>query len=672
MSFCRYAVILLIALLGLTACEPYSDEFEIDAHSGLKVASYGSWPSPINASDVYDLADEFGELQSIDDALYFVQSDAQFGGGYGIYRLSEAGITNVVDAQFNVQSTVHEHGGSPFVGIGNTLFASKADDQRLYRIAPNQPPFPLTPLGTRHADCVGVDKGTQLICIREDHRDPNDVIATIEAINLNFADEGTTLVSGGDFYSSLRISPNGKKLVWLSWQQPNMPWDNTTLWMADVDAKGGINNIRQLAKQHQGAISQPMFSPQNELYFVADFDNWWNIYHLSDNGELKQILDMDAEFAVPDWQFGNHNYAFESANAIIASYVTQGRAELIRIFLDTGITESIAVDFGEISQVVSAGGQVMFVGHKVTPEQGIYRVNGPGIELIYTPELPMLDPRFVSRAQHVDFRTGEGSQAYGYFYPPVNPNFVAPNDTRPPLLVLLHDGPTKRASLRFRRDIQFWTSRGFAVMDLNYRGSSGFGRAYRESLYGQWGIADVEDTVRVAGHLVNKGWVDGTQLAIRGSGAGGYTVLSALAFYNTFKAGVAYSAISDLEALSQRTTKFEKGYLAQLIGHDIKTAEAYRERSPMSHLSQVQEPLLQIQGSNDPLAPAVRADAIYQSLKQRGVPTALITYQNEGHGLKQPKHKVEALRAELSFYGQVFGFKPAGKGIELKIDNLDN
>ncbi len=236
--------------------------------------------------------------------------------------------------------------------------------------------------------------------------------------------------------------------------------------------------------------------------------------------------------------------------------------------------------------------------------------------------------------------------------------------------MLLHDGPTKRASLRFRRDIQFWTSRGFAVMDLNYRGSSGFGRSYRHSLYGHWGIADVEDTVRAAGHLVNKGWVDGTQLAIRGTGAGGYTVLSALAFYNTFKAGVTYSAISDLEALKQYSSKFGKGYLTQLIGEE--DGANYRERSPWSHIMQMEEALLQIQGSNDPLAPAVRGDAIFQSLKARGVPTALVTYQNEGHGIKLTKHKIEALRAELSFYGQIFDFPVAEPGIELKIDNLDN
>ncbi len=418
--------LVVLALSLFTACEPKSVQYDIDAQSGLKIAPYGSWQSPIKASDVFDLADEFGELQGIDDAVYFIQSDARAGGGYGIYRLGEDGITNVVAAEFNVRSTVHEYGGSPFIGIGRTLFAAKSDDQRLYRIAPNQPPFPLTPLGTRHADCVGVDKGTQLICIREDHRKAGEVIASIEAINLNFADEGNTLVSGSDFYSSLRISPDGTKLVWLSWQQPNMPWDNTSLWMADIDSKGGLGNIRQLLKQHKGAISQPMFSPQNELYFVADFDNWWNIYHLSQEGELKQVIDMDAEFAVPDWKFGNHNYAFETENTIIASYVAQGRAELIRIFLDTGLTEAIAVDFGEISQVVRVANQVVFVGHKMTPEQGIYRVNGRGIELVYTPQLPVVDPRFVSRAQHVDFKTGNGKTAFGYFYPPLNPNFNRP------------------------------------------------------------------------------------------------------------------------------------------------------------------------------------------------------------------------------------------------------
>ena len=669
-NFYLVCIFSAVFLALLTGCDNSTPKPAIDKRSGLKIAPYGSWLSPITAEDVYGLSDDFGELQSVNGALYFVQTDSSAAGRVGIKRLEDSStITTAVTSEFDVRSTVHEYGGSPFLGIGQSIFASKAEDQLIYRFAPNQEPVPLTLPGTRHADCVSYSKGSRIICVREDHRKSGEPISSIVALNLNFAAEGEILIDGDDFYSSPRVSPDMKTLVWIAWQHPNMPWDNTELWIGDLDPKGGVHNPKRLLSEKKGSITQPSFSPTGQLYFVADFDNWWNLYRINSDGKLEKVLDKDAEFAVPDWKLGNHNYAFESENTIIASYSDKGQVSLIRIFLDTGITEPIAVDFGEISQVVKGEAGIYFVGAKVTPEKGIYKVKGRGVALIYSPELTTVDPNYISRAESISLKSSDGVTIYGNFYGARNPDFISLRGTRPPLLVMLHGGPTAKASLAFRRDIQFWTSRGFAVLDLNYRGSSGFGRAYRQSLYGEWGLADVEDAVRAAGYLVNKGWVDGTKLVMRGSSAGGLTVLSALAFYDTFKAGVSYAGISDMEVLSRDAHKFESSYLELLVGKSSAEKNVYRERSPLHHLDGVKEPLLLIQGGDDPVVLAKQSTEVFNQLKARGIPVAYLEFEGEGHNLRDPENKMTAIEAELYFYGKVFGFTPAGDIPTLKIEN---
>ncbi|WP_299787882.1 prolyl oligopeptidase family serine peptidase [uncultured Shewanella sp.] len=668
----NYLVSALLLTL-LVACSEKEPTAQIDKRSGCQIDTYGSWASPISASDVYGLSDNFGELQSVNDAVYFVQSDSASGGRVGIKRLDlDGSVSEVVTTEFDVRSKVHEYGGSPFLGIGQSLFVSRAKDQLLYRIAPNQEPVPLTPNGTRHADCVSYSKGSRIICVREDHRAQGVPVASLVALNLNFSGEGEVLSSGADFYSAPRVSPDNNQMAWISWNHPNMPWDNTQLWVGELEPKGGLHNARRLIPEHEGAITQPLYSPDGQLYFIADFNNWWNLYRISVEGELEHVLDMEAEFAVPDWKLGNHNYAFESDNTIIASYSHNGEASLIRIFLDTGLTEPIAVDFGEISQVVKGDNGIYFVGAKVTPEKGIYKVNGRGTQLVYAPELPVLDPAYISRAESISFESGNGEQVYGYYYGPVNPDFIPPKDSRPPLLVMLHGGPTAKASLAFRRDIQFWTSRGFAVMDLNYRGSSGFGRKYRQSIYGRWGKADVEDAVRAAGHLVNKGWVDGLQLAMRGNSAGGLTALSALAFYDTFKAGVSYAGISDMEVLSKDADKFESKYLEHLVGVSTDARNIYRQRSPLYHLEELDEPLLLIQGGDDDHVAQKQSKKIFNALKAKGVPVSYLAFNGGEHELKEQHNKIKALEVELAFYGKVFGFTPAGEQAPLRLENAGN
>ncbi len=664
-------MVAVAAVLSMRLFQVDPPEQPRDKRSGRLIADYGSWHSVLSAKQVYAPSDSFGVLRPMEGGLYFTQADAERGGKVGVNKLTPKGeVASIIAPEFDVKSRVHEYGGAPVLAIGNSLFAVKSDDQRLYRIAPNQVPVPLTPADTRHADCVSYPKGSRIICVREDHRQAGDPTASIVALNLNFENEGETLVSGSDFYAAPRVSPDNRQLAWISWQQPNMPWDNTELWVADLDPKGGIKNPRRLLANLKGAITQPLYSPGGELYVVADFNNWWNLYRITPEGDAQPVLELAGEFARPDWLLGNHSYAFESEEQLIASVQTEGRTYLLRLHTQLGISESIAAEFAEVKQVVKGPDGVYFIGSKITPEKGIYRIRGRGVEWVYGPRVTPLDPRYISRAESIQFTSDiSGLPVYGYFYGPMNPDYIAPDDQRPPLIVMLHGGPTWRASLSFRRDIQFWTSRGFAVLDVNYRGSSGFGRDYRQSLYGLWGRAEVEDAIEAADYVMDKGWVDADKVAIRGMSAGGFSVLSAMAFYHTFKAGVVYSGISDLEALDRETHRFEQGYLHHLVGELKPNSPLYRQRSPLYHLDDLKAPLLLVQGAKDPIVPARQSEAIYAALKRRGVPVAYLQFDDEGHGLKKPLNRIAALNAELSFYGQVFGFTPADKLSPLAIDN---
>ncbi|WP_287591559.1 S9 family peptidase [Shewanella sp.] len=658
-------------VLVLQGCGQPAQEQQALADNEQRIsAAYGSWVSPLGAAEVYGSASAIGELQSVGDAIYFSESSPAEGGKVGIKRLEKDGsITSVVAPAFGIGSRVHEYGGGDFLGIGQSLFVTKGQDQLFYRIAPNQEALALTPNGTRHGECISYPKGSRIICVREDHRQPGEPKASLVTINLNFSGEGDIFVDGHDFISSPAINADNTQLAWITWEHPNMPWDNTQLWLGDLNRKGQLTNIRQIAPERKGALMQPLFSPNGVLYFIADYDNWWNLYRLDAKGDIEQVTQLKAEIGGPAWKLGQHAYAFENENTLIASFNKEGDAGLLRLDLQTGVIEVLAADFADIKQVVQGADGVYFVGSRPTPERGIYKVSGRGTELVYAPKICGLDPRYISRAVNVEFTTKGGDKAHGYFYPPVNGDYQPLPDTRPPLLMMLHGGPTASANRAYDSAIQYWTSRGFAVFELNYRGSTGFGRQYRQSLYGNWGKADVEDAVWAAGFLVDQGWVNAEKLAIRGGSAGGLSVLSALAFHDKFKAGVSYFGISDIEVLGKETHKFESRYLDQLIGPYPEMKAVYRERSPLYHLQGFNEPLLLLQGLEDKVVPPSQSQHIYKALKDKGVPTAFIGIEGEGHGFRQPHNKILALESELVFYGMVFDFTPAGTLPALKLDN---
>ncbi|QUN04726.1 S9 family peptidase [Shewanella yunxiaonensis] len=636
----------------------------------MKTAAYGTWESPLTADDVFGQSVVLGQMQSVDGAIYFSESDPAQAGQIGIKRLDDNDkVVDVVPAAFGVGSRVHEYGGAPYLAIGNSVFASKMSDQLFYRIAPDQPPLALTPAGTRHADCISYPKGSRIICVREDHRGEGEAKASLVTINLNFAGEGDTFVEGHDFFSSPAINADNTQLAWVAWDHPNMPWDNTQLWVGDLNRKGQISNIRQIAPRHHGSLMQPMYAPDGQLYFIADYDNWWNLYRVTAAGGIEQVTQLKGEIGGPAWRFGQHAYAFENAHSVIFSYHQDGKVHLMRQDLTSGVSEELATDFASVGQVISADKGVYFMGAKSTPEHGIYKVSGRGTELVYAPAIKGLEPDYISRPVAVSFDTNERQQAYGYFYAPTNPQYVAPKDTKPPLLMMLHGGPTAAASSAYSSAIQYWTTRGFAVFDLNYRGSTGYGRQYRKSLYGKWGVADVDDAVNAVKYLVDEGWVDPDKVAIRGGSAGGFSVLAALAFHDTFKAGTSYFGISDIAVLAQETHKFESHYIDQLIGPYPAAKQIFHDRSPLYHLEGLNEPLLLLQGLDDKVVPPNQSELIYQAVKAKGVPTAFIGFEGEGHGFRKPANNIRSLQSELSFYGQVFGFTPAGELPVLPIDN---
>jgi len=663
----------LAALVLLqTSCSQQAPA-EVTATEGkatVQISAYGTWTSPLTAEDVFGQAVTIGQLQSVDGAIYFSESDPKQGGQLGIKKLAaDDQVTEVVSAAFGVGSRVHEYGGAPYLAIGNSIFVTRMADQLFYRIAPNQEPVALTPQGTRHADCISYSKGSRIICVREDHRFAGEAKASLVTINLNFAGEGDTFVDGHDFFSSPAINQDNTQLAWIAWDHPNMPWDNTQLWVGELNRKGEISNVHQIAPKLKGAVMQPLYAPDGQLYFIADYDNWWNLYRLKADGSIEQVTKLQGEIGEPAWVFGEHAYAFENAHSVVFSYHQNGNIHLMRQDVNSGTSEELATDFAEVGQLISADNGVYFVGAKATPERGIYKVSGRGTELVYAPPIKGLEPDYIAKPVSMSFDTSDRQKAYGYFYMPQNPLYSAPQNSKPPLIMMLHGGPTAEASSAYSSAIQYWTSRGFAVFNLNYRGSTGYGRKYRQSLYGKWGVADVEDAVNAARYLVDEGWVDPNMLAIRGGSAGGFSVLSALAFHDSFKAGTSYFGISDIEILAKETHKFESRYLDQLIGPYPAAKQIYHDRSPLYHLQGLNEPLLLLQGLDDKVVPPNQSELIYQAVKAKGVPTAFIGFDGEGHGFRKPANNIRALQSELSFYGQVFGFTPAGDLPALTLDN---
>jgi dipeptidyl aminopeptidase/acylaminoacyl peptidase len=660
------------------------------------VAPYGSWKSPIEAAAVARAWVVPTEVQADGDALWWLEQRPAEGGRHVACRWEPGGeITTVTPPGFSARSTVHEYGGGAYLVSGGTAWFSGFADQRLYRQAPAGPPEPVspppaTPGGLRYADaCIAPDEAW-LICVRERHDGTDSAVVTNDLVAVPADGDGSAepwvLSCGRDFYAAPRLSPDGQQLAWLQWDHPNMPWDGTELWVADLCAAGTaagggpmLKEARRVAGGPEESVCQPAWSPGGSLLFISDRNGWWNLYRTNPGrattGQARPepLASMAAEFAIPQWWFGLSSYAFLADGRIACSYGLGAASRIGLLVPGSGRVEPLALDhpLTNFAWLRGFGSRIACVagGPSTPPAVVVIDPASGGVEVLRRGCEREFDPGFVSMPCPMEFPTGAAAQpvAHALFYPPTNPDYAGPAGERPPLLVMAHGGPTGQTNTLLRPDIQYFTSRGFAVVDVDYRGSTGYGRAYRQSLYGHCGISDVADCVSAARHLVAEGAVDATRLAIRGGSAGGYITLCALVFYDDFGAGASYFGIADAEALARDMHKFESRYIARLFGGD---SAVLRERSPIRCVERLSCPVILLQGLDDAIVPPAQAQAMTAVLDARKIPYAYLGFEGEQHGFRRAENMQRAVEAELFFYGAIFGFALADPVEPVEIHHL--
>ncbi len=636
---------------------------------------YGSWASPITSDLIVAKSIGLGSIQSDGRNLYWYEMRPEEGGrGVIVCHDGQGAVSALVPPPFNARTRVHEYGGGTFLAADGIVYFSNFEDQRIYRVMPGVPPQALTPEGAfRYADAALDRIRQRLICVREDHSEPKrEPSNTLVSLSLAGDGDARVLVAGADFYSNPRLSPDGRRICWLCWHHPNMPWDGTELWVSGVRDDGSLGDARRIAGGPKESIFQPeWFQDGRSLFFVSDRSGWWNLYCWTDL-EVKALMPMEAEFGLPQWAFGESTYAFQSPREIACTYSQGGSSHFALLNVDSGKLRAIELPYTAIGSLRSHGREIAFIGASPTEFPSVVTINlaaGRTRVLKRSSDLE-LDPGYVSAGEPILFPTEGGRSTHGFFYAPVNTDFMAPADELPPLLVTSHGGPTAATNNGLKLTTQFFTSRGFAVLDVNYGGSTGFGRAYRERLYGQWGVVDVQDCIHGALHLVRRGTVDPKRLAIRGGSAGGYTTLVALTFHAVFTAGASHYGVSDLEALARDTHKFESCYLDQLIGPYPARADLYRARSPIHALERLSCPVIFFQGLEDKVVPPNQAERMVAALRSKGLPVAYLAYEGEQHGFRQAKNIKRTLDAELHFYSRVYGFELAQPVEPVTIENL--
>ncbi|MGD8978868.1 MAG: prolyl oligopeptidase family serine peptidase [candidate division WOR-3 bacterium] len=632
---------------------------------------YGTWYSPITAEIVAKKSIRFGDLQVDGDCLYWVESrPAEKGRSVIVQHRSDSEPRDILQPPFSARSRVHEYGGGAFTVSKGTVYFVNFEDQCIYAKEPAGQPYPLTHEdGNRYADLNIDEVRNRIVCIQEAHGE-NEPVNSLVSMDIKEETIPQRLVAGSDFYSSPRLSPDGKQLAWLTWNHPNMPWDGTELWVAEMDETGNLRDPRKVAGGVSESVFQPEWSPDGVLYFVSDRSGWWNIYRCVGN-ELESVVRSAAEFGMPQWVFGLSTYGFISKERIACAFNHKGYWHLATIDTDSRTMCETDTPFNDITHLKTANEWVFFYGASSTEDLSVMKHNTSTGEthLIQRSGEAMVDPVYISEPELVEFDTTDSRKAYGFFYRPRNKDFSAPPDERPPLIVVTHGGPTSCSYPSLDLKIQYWTSRGFAVLDVNYGGSTGFGRPYRERLKGNWGVVDVDDCVNGAKYLVEKDLVDGNRLVIKGGSAGGYTTLAALTFRDVFKAGASYYGVSDLEALIKETHKFESRYADSLVGPYPEAANVYAERSPIHYTERLTAPIIFFQGLDDKVVPPNQAEKMVQALRDRSIPVAYIAFEGEQHGFRKAENIARCLEAELYFYSRIFGFEVEGIS-PVQIENL--
>jgi len=683
------------------------------------VLPFGSWPTPITSELVVTAAVRVSGARTDGDAVYWAEARPSEGGRTQIVRRDPDGTTvDLLPEGFDARTGVHEYGGGAWWVREGTVWFANWTDQRLYRLAPGGAPEPLTPVpatprADRYADGfvhrgtvgggadgvgehrgmvgggaegVGEHRGTvgggadgvgehhdSLLLIRERHEGTSATDVRNEIVRIAAhtpTAEPEVLVSGPDFVTSPRLSGDGKRLVWIQWDHPSMPWDDTVLMGRNLET----GDEAYIAGGPGESVSEPRWQPDGSLWFLSDRTGWWNLYRWLPGEDITPVVVLAAEIGVPGWQLGTSRYAVLPGGRVVFARWSKGYDGLAVREPDGEFTE-LDLPFSAIGSVAPYGvGSVVVVAGTPTEEPGVHVVSVDGdVETLAVPRDLGIDDGYVSVPEAVSFPSvdpkGEPRTAHALYYPPANPEYEGPAGTLPPLLVEIHGGPTAAATPVLSVSVQYWTSRGFGVVDVNYGGSTGFGRAYRDLLKGAWGVVDVADCLAAARWLAQRGVVDGTRLAIRGGSAGGYTTLAALARADTpFSAGADHFGVADLEALAADTHKFESRYLDGLIGPYPAAREVYVERSPIHHVEDFHTPLIVLQGAEDAIVPPNQSEAIVEALRARKVPVAYLLFPGEQHGFRRSENIRRALDAELSFYSQVYGFET--DVAEIEVENL--
>jgi dipeptidyl aminopeptidase/acylaminoacyl peptidase len=641
-----------------------------------KIAPYGSWKSPITSDLIVSGSIGLGQPSFDREEIYWVEMrPVERGRNVIVKRDRNGACTDINPQPFNARTRVHEYGGGDYVVHDRIVYFSNFRDQRLYRQHPPGEPQPITPeLDLRYADaCIDKKRG-RLICVREDHtRTGHEATNSIVSLSLERNDDGgLILAQGNDFYSSPKVSPDGSQVAWLTWNHPNMPWDGCELWLGRFTAGGTLESTAKVAGGIAESIFQPEWSPDGILYFASDKRGWWNLHRLSRAGTTECVIESNSELGMPQWVFGMSSYAFASAESIICSHVDQGVSRLATVDTTTLKLKEINSSLTDVQYLRAANGYAVFRGGSPTTAAAIVRLHVATGEFETLRQSNNLDlePSYFSVPRAIEFPTEGGLTAHAFFYPPKNPDYQAPANELPPLIVKSHGGPTAAVTTAQSLTIQYWTSRGFAVLDVNYGGSSGYGREYRERLKDEWGIVDVDDCVNGARYLVQRGEVDGARLVITGGSAGGYTTLCALTFRDAFKAGASHFGVSDAEALARDTHKYESRYLDGLLGPYPERKDIYYERSPINFSEQLSCPVIFFQGLEDKVVPPDQAEKMVEAIRVKGIPVAYVAFPGEQHGFRQAKNIKRALDGELYFYSRIFGFE-LGEPVEpVEIENL--
>lgn len=640
------------------------------------IAPYGSWRSPIRIDDLVGDVVALDEPWIDGDDLYWLEGRPSEGGRQVLVRVGADGAAEeLTPAPVSVRTRVHEYGGGSYVVAGGVVVYSDLADGRLYRLDPGAAgPVAITPAGPwRYADTRFDAVRRRFVAVREDHSGNGEPVNQIVDVALDGERDPRVLVTGPDFVAAPRIAPDGSRLAWLEWDHPHMPWDATRLRVAPIAADGSLGDAALAVGGPDESIAQPEWSADGTLHLVSDRSGWWNLYRLVDGPRLEPLAPMEAEFADPAWIFGRSSYGFLADGSIVAVARQAGRDRLFHIApgeligeVETPFTEFDGLQVGSTGVLVLAGSPgsptvIVRLDPETLAPAGVLRRESS----------MALDQAIISVPETIDFPTGGGRIAHALYYAPRNPDHCAPHGDRPPLVVVSHGGPTANASSAMSLGIQFLTSRGIAVVDVDYGGSTGYGRDYRRLLNGAWGIVDVDDCIAAAEALVARGDVDPNRLAIKGGSAGGFTSLAALAFHDTFAAGISRFGVGDLEALARDTHKFESRYLDSMVGPYPASADLYRQRSPVHHLDEITCPILVLQGAEDRVVPPAQAEAIAAALTANAIPHAYLLFEGEGHGFRGEPAIRRSQEAELSFLGQVFGFEPADALEPVRLDGLD-